>query len=86
NTPAGSDFAFRDLFFVGTLNCKFDKFDLTSHADREELLEYILRKDPRCLVLTHGSEQSREWFLYEVLERLPKTNVVIPEPHETISL
>lgn len=86
NTPAGTDFAFRDLFFVGTLNCKFDKFDLTSHADRDELLEYILRKDPRCLVLTHGSEQSREWFLYEVLERLPKTNVVIPEPCQTVNL
>ena len=67
-TPAGrlmqtqpcGDFAFRDLFFVGSLNCKFDKFDLTSHADRNEILEYILRKDPRCVVLTHGGEKSRE--------------------------
>ncbi len=86
NTPSGGDFAFRDLFFVGTLNCKFDRFDLSSHADREQILEYILRKDPRCVVLTHGSEQSREWFMYEILDRLPKTNVIIPNPSETLDL
>ena len=93
-TPAGrlmqtqpcGDFAFRDLFFVGSLNCKFDKFDLTSHADRNEILEYILRKDPRCVVLTHGGEKSREWFMYEIFDRLPNTNVVIPNPSETLSL
>ncbi len=86
NTAPNGDFAFRDLFFVGTLNCKFDKFDLTSHADREELLEYILRKDPRCVVLTHGSEASREWFMYEIFDRLPNTNVVIANPSETYDL
>ncbi len=86
NTPAGGDFAFRDLFFVGTFNCKFDKFDLTSHADREELLEYIFRKDPRCVVLTHGSEQSREWFMYEILDRLPNTKIIIANPAEVYDL
>ncbi len=85
-TPAGNDFAFRDLFFVGTFNCKFDKFDLTSHADREELLEYVLRKDPRCVVLTHGSEESREWFMYEILDRLPNTKTIIAEPLQTYDL
>ena len=82
----GDDFSFGDLFFVGTVNCRVDKFDLTSHADREELLEFILRKDPRCVVLTHGSEESREWFMYEIFDRLPKTNVLIPEPLETVEL
>ncbi len=86
NTPLGGDFAFRDQFFVGQVNCKVDQFDLTSHADRDEILEYVLRHDPRCVVLTHGSEESRDWFMFEVLDRLPKTNVVIPEPSKTIEL
>ena len=82
----GDDFSFGDLFFVGTVNCRVDKFDLTSHADRDELLEFILRKDPRCVVLTHGSGESREWFMYEIFDRLPKTNVIIPQPLETVEL
>ena len=86
NTAPNEDFAFRDLFFVGTLNCKFDKFDLTSHADRDELLEFIMRKDPRCVILTHGNEASREWFMYEIFDRLPKANVIIPNPSETYDI
>lgn len=85
-THTGDDFAFRDLFYIGQVNCRVDKFDLTSHADREEILDFILRKDPRCVVLTHGSEESRQWFMYEILDRLPNTNVVIPEPLSTIEL
>lgn len=52
-TPYGDQFSFKDLFFVGNVNCRVDKFDLTSHADREQLLEFIMEKDPRCVVLTH---------------------------------
>ena len=69
-----------------TVNCKVDKFDLTSHADREEILSFILEKDPRNVVLTHGSLESREWFMYEILDRSPKTRVIIPEPSETLEL
>lgn len=86
HSAPGDSFAFRDLFYVGTVNCKVDKFDLTSHADREEILKFILDKDPRNVVLTHGSMESREWFMYEILDRSPKTRVIIPEPSETLEL
>lgn len=86
HSAPGDSFAFRDLFYVGTVNCKVDKFDLTSHADREEILSFILEKDPRNVVLTHGSLESREWFMYEILDRSPKTRVIIPEPSETLEL
>ncbi len=85
-TAYGDQFAFPDLFFVGNVNCREDKFDLTSHADREEILEFIMRKDPRCVVLTHGSMESREWFMDEIIDRSPKTAVVIPEPSESVEL
>ncbi len=85
-TPNGGQFAFRDLFFVGNVNCRVDKFDLTSHADREQILQFIMEKDPRCVVLTHGSMESREWFMYEIFDRSPKTSVIIPEPSESIEL
>ncbi len=82
----GEQMAFRDLFFVGNVNCRVDKFDLTSHADRDQILQFIMSKDPRCVVLTHGSLESREWFMYEILDRSPKTSIIIPEPSESIEL
>lgn len=82
----GGQFPFRDLFFVGNVNCRIDKFDLTSHADREHLLAFIMEKDPRCVVLTHGSMESREWFMYEIIDRSPNTAVIIPEPSETVEI
>ena len=85
-TPYGGQFSFKDLFFVGNVNCRVDKFDLTSHADREEILEFIMRKDPRCVVLTHGSMAAREWFMDEIIDRSPKTSVIIPEPSVPVEL
>ena len=86
NTSSGDQFAFKDLFYVGNVNCRVDKFDLTSHADREQILQFIMEKDPRCVVLTHGSMESREWFMDEIIDRSPKTSVIIPEPSESIEL
>ncbi len=86
HTPTGGQFRFRDLFHVGNLNCRVDKFDLTSHADREEILSFILEKDPRCVVLTHGSEESREWFMDQIIDISPKTAVIIPQPSESFEL
>ncbi len=82
----GEPYAFKDLAFVGTLNCKVDKFDLTSHADREQILDFTLARNPRCVVLTHGSLAAREWFMDEIIDRSPKTQVIIPEPSESIEL
>ncbi len=82
----GDHFAFRDLAYVGSLNCKVDKFDLTSHADREQILDFTLARNPRCVILTHGSMESREWFMDEIIDRAPKTQVIIPEPSQTLEL
>ena len=39
-----------------------EKFDLSSHADRDELLEFALARHPRAVVLTHGDPEARTWF------------------------
>ncbi len=84
--PKNADFAFPELSYVGKANCRVGKFDLSSHADRSEVLRFILERDPRCVVLTHGSYESREWFMYEIMEISPKTQVIIPEPGEEIEI
>ncbi len=85
-TKQGEDYTFPDLFYTAKLNARLDRFDLSSHADREELLNFILEKDPRCLILTHGSEDSRYYFMDEMIDISPKTQVIIPELSEFTEL
>lgn len=79
-TNKGEDFSFDNIFYNAKLNCKVERYDLTAHADREEMLSFILERDPRCVILTHGSEESRDWFFYNLLDMSPKTNIIIAEP------
>jgi Cft2 family RNA processing exonuclease len=75
-----TNFYFKALRTFVKVEANIEQFDLSGHADREDLLEYILRFDPRTIVLTHGEEESRNWFLDSVIDRNPKTTVVDPEP------
>ncbi len=82
----GDYFNFEGLFYSTKINCKVDKFDLSSHADRADILKFIIEKDPRCVILTHGSETSREWFMDNIIDISPKTQVIIPQPSEYIEV
>jgi Cft2 family RNA processing exonuclease len=62
------------------------KFDLSSHADREELLEFALAVRPRTVVLTHGDPGAREWFSRQIQMAAPKTQVIDPTPLRPIAL
>ena len=77
---------FQNLNYIAKVNCKIDKFDLSSHADRDELLNFALRCDPRVVVLTHGEEESRNWFMDELMDVAPHIGVVIAQDSEPIRL
>src|SRR5262252_10437020 len=42
--------------------CESDDFDLTAHANRAELLDFVAQVEPRAVLLTHGEDDSRNWF------------------------
>ena len=73
-------FVFQNLGYIARVNCKVDKFDLSSHADRRDLINFALRCDPRAIILTHGSEDSRNWFMDEIIDLAPHICVEIAEP------
>lgn len=81
-----STFVFQNLGHIAKVNCKIDKFDLSSHADRKDLLDFALRCDPRVLILTHGEEESRNWFFDEIMDIAPHITVIIPENNEQIQV
>lgn len=66
--------------------CPVEKLDLTSHAQREDLLKYILTVRPRVCVLVHGDPPALAWFQAELAEAAPEMRVVIPEPGVPLEL
>ncbi|HSI83943.1 MAG TPA: MBL fold metallo-hydrolase [Candidatus Methylacidiphilales bacterium] len=66
------------------VRCEVDYFDMTAHAQREDLLNYIKAVNPRVCVLVHGDPPALEWFQNELAGTSIK--VVLPPPGEAISV
>ncbi|MDR1906690.1 MAG: MBL fold metallo-hydrolase [Puniceicoccales bacterium] len=78
-TDAGSNFLFSALNYSTSVRAAIERFDLSGHADRDELLQAAINLDPRAIILTHGSENSRNWFFDELMCNAPHINVLNPE-------
>ncbi|HXG47089.1 MAG TPA: MBL fold metallo-hydrolase RNA specificity domain-containing protein, partial [Methylomirabilota bacterium] len=80
----GETFLFSASAGEVTRRCAVEDFDLTAHANREELLDFVGQVAPRVVVLGHGEPDSRAWFEEQIRARHPKTRIVQPEPGGTI--
>jgi Cft2 family RNA processing exonuclease len=66
--------------------CEVDQFDLTAHANREELVDFVGRVGPRTVVLGHGGRASREWIADSIRARWPKIRIVQPEDGREVTV
>ncbi len=82
----GQKMVFDSLDQVSPIEALVERFDLTSHADRHELLEYAREVYPRAILLTHGEEPARTWFKTALQDTVPRAQVIDPLPGETYSL
>ena len=62
------------------VKARVERFELSGHAERGELLEFAVQTKARCIVLTHGDPDARDWFKTQLAEQLPKTRVIDPTP------
>jgi Cft2 family RNA processing exonuclease len=67
-----------------TKKCEVQDFDLTAHANRDELLDFVGRVEPRTVVLAHGADESRNWFAEQIRIRYPRIRIVQPTPGMSI--
>lgn len=82
----GEPFVFPEIPKTVELRCRIEKFDLSSHADRDELLAWAAGLTPRAVVLTHGDPPARQWFA-DALAALPaRPKVVDPVPLRTVEV
>ncbi|SDT86064.1 RNA processing exonuclease, beta-lactamase fold, Cft2 family [Verrucomicrobium sp. GAS474] len=85
-TPKGDYVVLESLAGEQQVNCKVKHFDLTSHALREDILDYILRVNPRVCMLVHGDPEALAWFKGQINTLRPEIQVVIPPAGETIEV
>lgn len=80
----GETFLFSATAGEVTRRCEVEEFDLTAHASRDELLEFVGDVEPRVVILGHGEPDARRWFEDQIRTRWPKINVFQPKPGETV--
>lgn len=77
----GEPFEFEAIDLSEPVRAKIRQFDLSGHADREELLALAEKLSPKSIFLHHGDPESRDWFS-QALEPL-KARLVDPQPLKT---
>ncbi|HEV2207652.1 MAG TPA: MBL fold metallo-hydrolase [Verrucomicrobiae bacterium] len=83
---AGEPFLFSPSGGELVRRCEIEDFDLTAHANRDELLDFVGQVEPRTVLLTHGDDNSRAWFEAQIHQRYPKVKVIQPKPGETVQV
>jgi len=69
-----------------TRQCDLQDFDLTAHANREGLLDFVGQVSPRAVLLSHGSNESRAWFEEQIRSRHPKIKIIQPQPGAPVTV
>ena len=85
-TKRGDSVTLNAVHGAQPVRCRVEHFDFTAHAQREDLLRYILEVKPRVCVLVHGDPPALAWFQQELAVQAPGMKVVIPPPGEGIEV
>jgi Cft2 family RNA processing exonuclease len=82
-TKPGDDFLFEAAHVKTKVKAHIERFELSGHADREELLEFAIQTEARSIVLTHGDPPARAWFMAQLTEKASRAKVLDPVPLQT---
>jgi Cft2 family RNA processing exonuclease len=82
---AGETFVFSPSAGRVTKNCDMQEFDLTAHANRGDLLEFVGQVAPRAILLGHGDDSARAWFEEQIHARWPKIKIFQPQPGKVVA-
>jgi Cft2 family RNA processing exonuclease len=76
----GDTFLFETAHVKAKIKARVERFELSGHADREELLQFAVQTGARSIVLTHGDPPARAWFAQQLAILLPSAKVIDPVP------
>src|SRR6185436_18720567 len=69
-----------------TKRCEVEDFDLTAHANRDELVDFVGAVSPRTVLLGHGDHDSRQWVEDQIRLRFPNVKVIQPAPGQSVEV
>ncbi len=76
----GDTFLFETAHVRTKIKARVERFELSGHADRDELLQFAVQTGARSIVLTHGDPLARNWFAQQLAAQLPAAKVLDPVP------
>lgn len=79
-SQVGKPFFFSPSGGEVTRRCGLEDFDLSAHANRNELLDFVGQVSPHTVLLGHGDAPARAWFAEQITRRHPKIKVIQPTP------
>ena len=79
----GDTFLFETAHVKAKVKARVERFELSGHADREELLQFAVQTEARSIVLTHGDPAARTWFAQQLAALSPSAKVLDPVPLQT---
>ncbi len=82
----GEPFYFSPLVNELVRHCELESFDLTAHAQRDDLLEFVGSVEPHTVVLGHGETDSRQWMEEQIRVRYPRIKVIQAEPGRSLEI
>jgi Cft2 family RNA processing exonuclease len=82
----GETFVFSPSGGQLTKRCEIENFDLTAHANRNDMLDFVGQVDPRVVLLSHGEDDARNWYEDQIHSRYPRIKVVQPKPGEAVEV
>lgn len=59
--------------------CEVETFRLTSHSNREELIDIVKRLKPKTVILVHGEKDGFDWLGHEILIKRSIIRVILTE-------
>ncbi|HVR36959.1 MAG TPA: MBL fold metallo-hydrolase [Methylomirabilota bacterium] len=84
--PPGEPFLFSPGGGELTRRCEIGDFDLTAHANRDELVDFVGRVAPHTVILGHGEPASRDWMEAAIRRRHPRMRILQPGPGDCVEI
>lgn len=77
-TQPNEVFKFEEWDYSIPVRAKVEKFDLSGHADRDDLYQFVLAQKPKKVVLSHGDDDARNWFIQKFKKHFEALHILDP--------